>query len=141
MRLRARHPLLGRGIISPALSSHPRTTWHNIFYLVAEAARFRFWRYLIRSFAYIVLVFVDTPISDNALARSLGRLAESSDMRDRFTRAKRFLEHLEAEEEGELLSSGKRSGPYRRAIATDLHREVRQEIRGVGRKLRLPDPY
>ena len=42
MRLRARHPLLGRGIISPALSSHPRTTWHNIFYLVAEAARFRF---------------------------------------------------------------------------------------------------
>ena len=42
VRLRARHPLLGRGIISPALSSHPRTTWHNIFYLVAEAARFRF---------------------------------------------------------------------------------------------------
>ena len=42
MRLRARHPFLGRGIISPALSSHPRTTWHNIFYLVAEAARFRF---------------------------------------------------------------------------------------------------
>ena len=42
VRLRARHPLLGRGIIYPALSSHPRTTWHNIFYLVAEAARFRF---------------------------------------------------------------------------------------------------
>ena len=42
MRLRARHPLFGRGIISPAVSSHPRTTWHNIFYLVAEAARFRF---------------------------------------------------------------------------------------------------
>ena len=42
VRLRARHPLLGRGIISPALSSHPRTTWHYIFYLVAEAARFRF---------------------------------------------------------------------------------------------------
>ena len=39
---RAAPPLLGRGIISPALSSHPRTTWHNIFYLVAEAARFRF---------------------------------------------------------------------------------------------------
>ena len=30
VRLRARHPLLGRGIISPALSSHPRTTWHYV---------------------------------------------------------------------------------------------------------------
>ena len=39
---RAAPPFRGRGIISPALSSHPRTTWHNIFYLVAEAARFRF---------------------------------------------------------------------------------------------------
>ena len=46
-----------------------------------SAAGMYYWRYLIRSFAYIDLVFVDTPISDNALARSLGRLAGSSDMR------------------------------------------------------------
>ena len=30
VRLRARHPLFGRGISSPALSSHPRTTWHYV---------------------------------------------------------------------------------------------------------------
>ena len=99
------------------------------------AAGAYYWRYLSRSFAYLDLVFVDTPIADRDVARRLGALAENTDMRDRFERVRLFLGYLQRQEERELAESSRRSGPYTTSLMGEIRQQVDRELREVGRKV------
>jgi hypothetical protein len=58
--------------------------------------------YLVRSFAYLDLVWNDTPLSSRALSDELARLIHSTDMTERFWRVEKFLDYLTQAEESEL---------------------------------------
>ena len=92
------------------------------------AAGAYYWSYLIRAFAYVDLVWIDTPISDRSLAKELARMADSTDMDVRFDRCRKFLAYLSTCEKSELTEVASRSGPYREALMPDLVEQVEAEM-------------
>ena len=99
------------------------------------AAGAYYWRYLVRAFAYVDLVFVDTPIADNDLARRLAALVERANMKIRFERVRAYLEYLERREDDELAAVASRVGPFQEALLPALRRKVEDEIKVISRKL------
>src|SRR5262249_33589902 len=73
-------------------SEPPRVTDINFAdALRITAAGSYYWRYLVRSFAYIDLVFVDTPLSDFTIVRRLELAADKTDLPSRIERVETFL--------------------------------------------------
>lgn len=62
--------------------------------------------YMANAFAYLDLVWHDTPFNDSGVFDQLVRLIHSTDMEDRFVRVDKFLDYLEGEEERELTRRG-----------------------------------
>lgn len=62
--------------------------------------------FLVNAFAYLDLVWHDTPLSDRGVCDMLSRLVASADMIDRFKRVELFLDYLRREEEAELNGLG-----------------------------------
>ena len=98
------------------------------------AAGSYYWRYLVRSFAYIDLVFVDTPMSDQALVRRLHSMADMSDMVVRFDRVREFLSYLSQKEAGELAVSAERVGPFQEPLVKTISLQIEAEIKVIARK-------
>jgi len=101
------------------------------------AAGAYYWRYLVRSFAYLDLVFVDTPVDDRELAKTLASLATLRDMSARFERVRKFLEYLSEQEARELSHARAQLGPYRTELIGEIVEQLEKELSVVSRKLRL----
>jgi hypothetical protein len=104
------------------------------------AAGAYYWRYLIRAFSYVDLVFVDTPIADVGLAKRLSSLAEITDMTVRFERVRAFLEYLGKKEADELSAAAAR-GPFQEALMPQIRDQVEAEIDVISKKVHGADVY
>jgi hypothetical protein len=92
-----------------------------------------YWRYLVRSFAYLDLVFVDTPCTNPGTADRLAEMAAQSDMSIRFERVRLFLEYLEACEKSELARATP-DGPYNSSLIPEIRDQIEKEIGIIKRK-------
>ncbi len=95
-------------------------------------------RYLVQAFAYVDLVWVDTPIADRDRAKELATLAATSDLPLRFQRVRSFLDFLQEQESLELREVARRSGPYREALVPHIREQIEDEIAVIGKKTRTP---
>jgi hypothetical protein len=130
--------LLRRNLLE---SEPPRVADINkIDALRITAAGAYYWRYLVRSFAYVDLVFVDTPVSDEAAARKMADLAEASHLLARFERVRTFLGYLREREEEELAMIAERVGPFQEALLPSIRDRIDREIRIISRKLTSDEP-
>jgi hypothetical protein len=98
-----------------------------------------YWRYLVRSFAYLDLVLVDTPVIDRPTAEALANMAKVTDMTMRFERVRRFLDYLATQENDELTVARHREGPYTEALITGIAAQVEKEIEVIKRKTGAED--
>jgi hypothetical protein len=98
-----------------------------------------YWRYLVRAFAYVDLMWVDTPIADSGLAKQLAGMAETSDMAVRFKRVRAFLDFISNQELHELIEVTRRSGPYREALMPQIREQIESEILHISKKTNTPD--
>jgi hypothetical protein len=125
--------LLRRGLIE---SEPPRQgDLRETDALRITAAGAYYWRYLVRSFAYLDLVFVDTPLSDRTVARRLADLGESNEIKGRLERVRIFLKFLEDSERAELTESSRRSGPYVDSLMQEVRIQIENEIKVIRKRL------
>ncbi len=120
--------LLSRGLLE---SEPPRAAnVQETDALRVSASGLYYFKYLTRAFAYLDLVFVDTPVRDKELASELARLAQvgSDEFDARFNRVRLFLAYLEREDEQEISRSAERSGPYTECLIPAIRRQIEQEI-------------
>lgn len=120
--------LLTRGLLE---SEPPRASKvEETDALRVSASGMYYFKYLARAFAYLDLVYVDTPIRDKETASSLGRLAQrpTDELDARFERVRTFLGYLECEEREEVARSVDRSGPYNECLIPDIQVQIEQEI-------------
>ncbi|MBK8233454.1 MAG: hypothetical protein IPK72_23475 [Candidatus Eisenbacteria bacterium] len=101
------------------------------------AAGLYYWRFLVRSFAYIDLVFVDSSIRSRDVAQRLADLALSQDMKVRVARVRLFLEFLDHEEKQELPHVRGRLGVYRASVLAGIREDVEREMALILTKLGL----
>jgi hypothetical protein len=106
-----------------------------------SAAGAYYWRYLVRSFAYIDLVYVDTPIADHTVARRLAAMADKSDLTVRFERVRAFLACLRHAETEELAVVAERVGPFAEAMVPQIRRQIESEIRIIAKKTGARDEF
>lgn len=119
--------LLARGLLE---SEPPRATkLLESDALRISASGLYYYKYLIRSFAYIDLVLVDTPISDKQLAVRLATLAQADkgDFAARFERVELFLKFLDDIEANELHPA-LADGPYAEPLVWSIIQQVQSEI-------------
>lgn len=127
--------LLRRGLIEsepPKAASLEKTEAVRI-----TASGLYYWKYLVRSFAYLDLVFVDTPLVERELAKSLAQLAQETDMPSRFERVRAFLDYLGRQEERELADVQVREGPYGAALIPQVRDQIERELLVISQKLGL----
>jgi hypothetical protein len=101
-----------------------------------------YWSYLVRSFAYLDLVLVDTPCSDEGLAKELAALSEKRKedyqlpvlMGFRIARVQKFLEHLTVKDQAEIAESSKHGGPYRECLSAVIQQQIDKEIPEIKRR-------
>lgn len=101
------------------------------------AAGAYYWRYLVRSFAYVDLVYVDTPIAEKELARELGRLSPDTLLTTRFSRVEKFLSYLRSVEDAELEATIARDGPFRASLVADIQAQIGAEVDSIRQRLHL----
>jgi len=129
--------LIRRNLIE---SEPPRVT--DINYADAlriTAAGAYYWRYLVRSFAYVDLVLVDTPLADQTLVRHLESLVDTTEMASRFDRVESFLEYIARKEADELQLSAERAGPFQEALMPKIRDQIATEIGSIRRKTGVHD--
>jgi hypothetical protein len=103
-----------------------------------------YWSFLIRSFAYLDLVLVDTPCSDEQLARELGSLSELRKedfslpqyMNHRIKRVNMFLKHLAIADEAEIKESSRQGGPYQTLLSAEIQTQLDKEVVEIRRRTR-----
>jgi hypothetical protein len=105
------------------------------------AAGAYYWNYLVRSFAYLDLVFVDTPIADHTLARRLATMAEVTEMTVRFERVRAFLDYLQRKETDELALVAERIGPFQDAIIPQIKKQIEKELKLISSKVYVRDEF
>ncbi len=127
--------LLRRGLIESEPPRVPSISAADALRVTASGAYY--WRFLVRSFAYLDLVFVDTAIADRDVARSLGEAAESTDLVIRYDRVRRFIRYLEWAEAGELRSARGGHDLYRQSLVRQIREDVNDEISNIERKTRV----
>lgn len=97
--------------------------------------------YLVKSFAYLDLVWQDTPFSSLAISDEQYKMIHNNDVELRFARVDAFLKYLESEETQELLSRNlpldheSFYGPFIPLI----RRQFESEKRAIRQKLRKGD--
>jgi hypothetical protein len=101
--------------------------------------------FLVKSFAYLDLIWNDTPIASSGLAERLARLMPETEMRTRFERVDLFLSYLHEEEQKELTdlslpqSGGEFFyGPFMPEIQSQYESEkafIRSRFRGMGQAI------
>jgi|CXWL01.1.fsa_nt_gi hypothetical protein len=99
------------------------------------AAGAYYWRYFVRSFAYIDLVFVDTPLADLSVVRRLESLADKTDLSTRIERVRIFLEYVTRKEHEELQVSAERAGPFLEGLMPKITSQIEIEMGVIRRKL------
>lgn len=92
------------------------------------AAGAYYWRYLVRAFAYLDLVFVDTPLASKEVAASLAGMATVTDLSVRFERVRIFTHYLAECENAELTSVRDPDSFYRKALMPSITTQVEAEI-------------
>lgn len=100
-----------------------------------------YWRYLVRAFAYVDLVWIDTPVADRDLADRLAGMADSTDLVVRFERVRAFLDYISTQEASELVEVSRRSGAYRDSLMGGVMKEIEKEIKLISRKTGAQDVY
>lgn len=105
-----------------------------------SASGLYYFKYLIRSFAYVDLMFVDTPVADRELATRLAGLAQSpkGDFAARFERVEAFLDFMSQEEQAELHPALV-DGPYAEPLMWSIIEQVDSEIGLIKSKRGLDD--
>ena len=98
-----------------------------------------YWQYLVRSFAYLDLVYLDTPLADRTACDRLVGMASVSDLSVRFERVRIFLDYLAREEEQEILEVAKRSGPYTGALIPQIRERIELEIDDIAKRTGATD--
>lgn len=127
--------LIRRNLIE---SEPPRVTDLNYAdALRITAAGAYYWRYLVRSFAYIDLVFVDTPLADFAVVKRLENAADKTDLPSRLERVETFLDHITHKESEELQVSAERAGPFQEPLMPQIKKQVESEMGVIRRKTGL----
>lgn len=125
--------LLMRGLIE---SEPPRSiSISETEALHISAAGEYYWKYLIRSFAYLDLIYIDTPLPQIQLAQRLADLSSDVDMQSRFTRVGEFLAFLAKQEADELLAKIKHGTYYSFNIIPDIINQIEREIKHIKSKL------
>ena len=99
------------------------------------AAGAYYWRYFVRSFAYIDLVFVDTPLADHNVVKRLETMADTTDMNTRMERVRLFLEYLARKEHEELQISAERAGPFQEFLMPKIRTKIETEMGLIRKKL------
>ena len=95
-----------------------------------------------RTFAYLDLVLVDTPLSDEVLARELASMSEKRKedfrlrefLRIRIARVRQFLDYLTACDEREIAVSSKQGGPYRDRLSATIQHQLDREIAQINER-------
>lgn len=106
-----------------------------------SAAGAYYWHYLIRAFAYLDLVFIDTPIADQGVAKTLATMADLSDMNVRFERVRAFLAYMEKCERDELQLVTQRGGVFKEALIPQIRDQVEAELRVVAKRTKVRDQF
>ena len=83
--------------------------------------------YLVNAFAYLDLVWHDTPFSDRGVSDTLAKLMHSVDMEERFKRVELFLSYLEKEEGRELTLQPGAEAVFGGALMPEIWRHYRAE--------------
>jgi hypothetical protein len=78
---------------------------------------------LVNAFAYLDLVWHDTPFNDRALSDSLSKLMHSVEMPDRFRRVEMFLSYLEKKELKELELQPAAKAAFGGALMPEIWRQ------------------
>jgi hypothetical protein len=130
--------LLRRGLIESEPPRQSDILKTDALRIIASGAYY--WQYLVRSFAYLDLVYIDTPLSDEKAARNLAQHSESTEITTRIERVRLFLGILGKNEEAELREVSKRSGPYVNSLVQGIEAQVEREIRVIKRKLSRRQP-
>jgi DNA-binding HxlR family transcriptional regulator len=104
-------------------------------YRITPAGRY-YIRYLASRFAYLDLVYQDTPISDATAYEEMRQLFGSSALDDRFRRVRIFLKYLDAQEELEYsaIISKSDSIPLRKRFLPEYTASLESDIRFASRK-------
>jgi hypothetical protein len=96
----------------------------------------------VRAFAYLDLMWHDTPFDDEGIATALSRLMHTTDMYKRFKRVEIFLDYLDTEEMTELGEHGllhpRKKGFYG-PFVPDIRHRYEGEKREICKKLGLED--
>ena len=100
-----------------------------------------YWRYLVRAFAYIDVIWIDVPVADRELAQRLGGMADSTDLVVRFERVRSFLDYIERMEREELAEVARRSGAYRDALVPVVREQIEKEIDVIAKKTGVKDRF
>jgi hypothetical protein len=105
------------------------------------AAGSYYWRYLVRSFAYIDLIYVDTPLDDRALVRRLAQMTDKVDIVVRMERVRAFLDHLSRKEAQELAIANARAVAFREPLMLPIRKQIEAEILVIAKKTNTKDMF
>jgi hypothetical protein len=145
--------LLGKYLIETDTRSIDTIRFSNYFRITA--AGWYYYNYLSRSFAYIDLIFMDTPINDDGVLKSLLEYVISVDTITenyphnrleknelRFSRVNEFMKYLQKEEsqERERFNLDKFDNPLSIKIADLIISQINREIKLIRNKLKQ-SPY
>lgn len=125
--------LLSRGLVE---SEPPRiTSLEQTDALHITASGEYYWKYLVRSFAYLDLVYLDTPLTDKDTSRQLVKLSNGWMLDNRFERVKLFLDFLSNSESREQHQIQKSDSPFATPVMPDIIQQINSEIKLIQSKL------
>jgi len=110
-------------------------------YRITPAGRY-YIRYLTSRFAYIDLVYQDTPIADDSTFEKLKALFKSHELSERFERVRTFLKYLDQQEEDEysVVISKSESIPLRKRFMPEYTASFESDVKFIGRSRRKIAP-
>jgi hypothetical protein len=102
-----------------------------------------YWRFLVRSFAYLDLVYVDTPLADESLVKELAAVSEVTKddlplpelMKLRFDRVRKFLSYLGSFEVTESNQALRQGGIYGSLLSGKIREQIDKEIGEIAKRV------
>jgi len=121
-------------------SEPPRVdTVEKVEAVKAAAAGSYYYKWLTRNFSYLDLVIFDTAYDDVQVANYLAHVARDHTMATRIERVARVLEFLANTERKELARAPIANG-FTMSVMAPISTEIRQQLKGLARLHRLPEP-
>ncbi len=131
------------------LNTRSLESMKNATHIRISSAGWYYFKYLVRAFAYLDLVFQDTPINDDKIAAKLGQLIRDVDeiseiqeymperMDLRFERVETFLSYLskEEQEERKKYSLDTQVGPLRQEFIPDILAQYKAEKEWIEKRI------